>query len=146
MRRPFGAFAQGIAAGLAVRHDHGSQYMAGGFQKELRLLGIESSPAFVRAPEGNGCAERFIRTLKESLLWVRTFDTAEGLRQALLEFRETCNATWPIERRGFRPPSAVRQEQLSAVAIAASARHRCPIDRSRYRAWHSLCSPTSSGR
>ena len=35
------------------------------------LLGVESSPAFVRAPEGNGCTERFIRTLKENLLWVR---------------------------------------------------------------------------
>jgi len=28
------------------------------FQKEIAFLGIESSPVFVRAPEGNGCAER----------------------------------------------------------------------------------------
>jgi len=40
VRRCFGAFAQGIAAGLAVRHDHGSQYMSHAFQKELRFLGI----------------------------------------------------------------------------------------------------------
>ena len=60
------------------------QYMADAFQNELEFLGIESSPAFVRAPEGNGCAERFIRTLKENLLWVHTFDTVEQLRQALL--------------------------------------------------------------
>ena len=39
----------------------------------IALLGIECLPAFVRA-EGNGCAERFIRTLKENLLWVRTFE------------------------------------------------------------------------
>jgi len=31
----------------------------------------------VREPEGNGCAERFIRTLKENLLWVRRFETVE---------------------------------------------------------------------
>jgi hypothetical protein len=31
----------------------------------------------VREPQGNGVAERFIRTLKENLLWVRTFDTIE---------------------------------------------------------------------
>jgi putative transposase len=91
VRRHFGGFARGIAAGLALRHDHGSQYMAGDFQKEIAFLGIEGSPAFVRAPEGNGCAERFIRTLKESLLWVRTFDTVEDLRRALAEFRETYN-------------------------------------------------------
>jgi hypothetical protein len=40
------------------------------FQDELRFLGIFSSPSFVRAPEGNGCAERFIRTLKEQVLWL----------------------------------------------------------------------------
>jgi putative transposase len=119
VRRHFGAFGPGIAAGLALRHDHGPQYMADAFQKELRFLGIDSSPAFVRAPEGNGCAERFIRTLKENLLWVRTFDTVEELRLALLEFRETYNATWLIERHGFRPPSAVRQDQLSTAALAA---------------------------
>ena len=119
VRRCFGGFGQGIAADLALRHDHGSQYMSDAFQKELRFLAIESSPAFVRAPEGNGCAERFIRTLKENLLWVRTFGTLEELRQALLEFRETYNATWLIERHGFRPPNAVRQDQLSTAALAA---------------------------
>ena len=83
------------------------------------LLGIESSPAFVRAPEGNGCAERFIRTLKENLLWVRHFQTIEELRQALLEFRETYNATWLIERHGFMSPADFRQRQLQPVAEAA---------------------------
>jgi transposase InsO family protein len=119
VRRCFGGFAQGIASGLAVRHDHGSQYMSGDFQKELRFLGIESSPAFVRAPEGNGCAERFIRTLKGNLLWVRTSDTVEELRRALLDFRDTYNTTWLIERHGFRPPDAVRKEQLQPAALAA---------------------------
>ncbi len=52
-------------------------------------------------------------------LWVRTFDTVEELRAALLEFRETYNATWLIERHGFRPPNAVRQDQLSTAARAA---------------------------
>jgi transposase InsO family protein len=83
------------------------------------FLGIESSPAFVRAPEGNGCAERFIRTLKENLLWVQTFNTVEALRQALIDFRHTYNTTWLIERHGFRPPNAIRAEQLSSAALAA---------------------------
>ncbi len=119
VRRCFGGFARGIGRGLSVRHDHGSQYMSDAFQRELTFLGIESSPAFVRAPEGNGCAERFIRTLKENLLWVRTFDTLEDLRQALLAFRETYNTTWLIERHGFQTPAAVRQSQLSSAALAA---------------------------
>ncbi len=119
VRRHFGGFAQAIASGLSLRHDHGSQYMSDAFQAELRFLGIESSPAFVRAPEGNGCAERFIRTLKETLLWVRVFASVEELRQALLEFQETYNAEWLIERHGFRPPRAIREDQLSMAALAA---------------------------
>ncbi len=119
VRRCFGAFGKDVARGLALRHDHGSQYVSHDFQREIAFLGIEGSPAFVRAPEGNGCAERFIRTLKENLLWVRSFDTVEELRRALLEFRDTYNAIWLIERHGFRPPSAIRQDQLSTAALAA---------------------------
>jgi putative transposase len=119
VRQRFGGFAKGVACGLAIRHDHGSQYMSDHFQKEIAFLGIESSPAFVRAPEGNGCAERFIRTLKENLLWVRTFETIEQLRQALLAFRDTYNKTWLIERHGFITPEAFRQNQLQSPAKAA---------------------------
>jgi putative transposase len=119
VRRYFGGFAEGIAHGLAVRHDHGSQYMSENFQNEIAFLGIESSPAFVRAPEGNGCAERFIRTLKENLLWVKHFETIEELRQALLAFRDTYNAIWLIERQGFISPAKFRQDQLHAVKRVA---------------------------
>jgi transposase InsO family protein len=63
-----------------LRHDHGSQFLSHGYQAELRCLGIRSSPAFLREPEGNGCAEHFIRTLKEQVLWIEPFATIEGLR------------------------------------------------------------------
>ena len=89
VRRHFGAVNRNAAKGLALRHDHGSNYMSRDFQSEIRFLGIESSPSFVRQPEGNGVAERFIRTLKENFLWVHTFDhrraapRAAGLRRPL---------------------------------------------------------------
>ena len=68
VRRHFGGFAATVAPGLKLPHDHGSQSMSDHFEKEIVFFGIESSPAFVRAPQANGCAERFIRTLKENLL------------------------------------------------------------------------------
>ena len=115
----FGGVAEGAAQGLSVRHDHGSQYMSHDFQREIAWLGAASSPAFVRAPEGNGCAERFIRTLKENLLWVRTFQTVEELRLALLEFRQTYNEHWLIERHGHRSPAQFRRDQMDHVPLAA---------------------------
>jgi transposase InsO family protein len=119
VRTSFGAIGRDIAAGLKIRHDHGSQYMSGDFQKEIRFLGATSSPAFVRAPEGNGCAERFIRTLKENLLWVRWFETIEDLRQALLDFQRTHNKEWIIQRHGYRTPAQIRREQTIIMRTAA---------------------------
>ena len=78
------------------------------FQQELRFLGIESSPSFIRALEGNGVAERFIPTLKEQLLWMRTFDTVEELRQALLEFKERFNRHWLLQWHRYATPAQVR--------------------------------------
>ncbi len=53
--------------------------MSDDFQQELAFLGMTSSPSFVREPEGHGIVERFIRTLKENLLWVRSFATVAEL-------------------------------------------------------------------
>jgi putative transposase len=118
VRSCFGGFAETIAGGLELRHDHGSQFVADDFQAELAFLGIESSPAFVREPEGNGCVERFIRTLKENLLWVRRFATIEELRQALIEFQRLYNRTWIVQRHSYRTPAQVRADQLGLTAAA----------------------------
>ena len=107
----FGSIAPGVARGLKLRHDHGSNYMSGDFQDEIKCLGIEASPSFVREPEGNGVAERFIRTLKENLLWVRTFKTIEDLRAELVAFARRYNETWLVARHGYKTPARVREEQ-----------------------------------
>lgn len=109
IRDYYGAFAEKIAEGLMVRHDHGSQYMADDFQHELVFLGITASPSFVREPQGNGCAERFIRTLKENLLWVRSFETVEELRQAVLKFKQDYNQKWMIQRLDHQTPEQARR-------------------------------------
>ena len=117
-RASFGGVGKAIAAGLKLRHDNGSQFISRAFQAELRFLGMDSSPSFVRAPEGNGCIERFWRTLKEQLLWLHTFANIEDLNQALQEFRDLYNHQWLIERHNHRPPALVRQDLLGAGAAA----------------------------
>ena len=64
-------FHADATAGLRLRHDHGSQFMSDASQSESRFLGLASSPAFGREPQGNGCIEHFFKTLKEQLLGVR---------------------------------------------------------------------------
>ena len=70
-----------MARGLKLRHNHGSNSISGDFQDDSKCLGIEALPSFVRH-------ERFIRTLKESLFWVRAVKTIEELRAELVAFAE----------------------------------------------------------
>ena len=118
VRARFGGIGEGVARGLRLRHDHGSNYLADDFQQEVAFFGIESSPSFVREPEGNGVAERFIRTLKENVLWVRSFETIEELRLALLAFKRTYNEQWMLEKYDYRSPARVRRD-LGGLDVAA---------------------------
>ncbi|WP_141618634.1 integrase core domain-containing protein [Myxococcus sp. AB036A] len=108
----FGAYGRGVASGPTIRHDNGSQYTSDAFQDELRFLGAASSPSFVRSPEGNGCAERFIRRIKEQLRWVRTFATVEELRRPLRQWAHRYNEHWLPERHNFLSPSQARRELM----------------------------------
>src|SRR5580658_8794198 len=81
------------------------------FPGRNRMPGDRSFAVLRARPEGNGVAERFIRTLKENLLWVRTFDTIEELRAALVEFATRYNETWLVARHGYRTPAQVRVDQ-----------------------------------
>ncbi len=119
VREHFGAFSAGAADGLKLRHDHGSVYMSDDFQTEIKFLGMEPSPAFVRQPEGNGCIERFFRTLKEQVLWVRRFHDLEELRAALMEFRDRYNHHWILERLGYRTPAQARRDFQLERGVAA---------------------------
>lgn len=119
VRATRGGYGEGLAKGIALRHDHGSQYMSHHFQDELRFLGIRSTPAFVAEPECNGVAERFVRTLKEQLLWVTCFDTVEELRVALHAFRESFNQSWLVQKHDHRTPNQARAYLTAQMAAAA---------------------------
>ena len=70
------------------------------------------------ARSGIGGGGRFIRTLKENVLWVRSFDTIEELRLALLEFKRTYNEHWMLERYDYRSPAQVRRDLVGLDAAA----------------------------
>ncbi len=95
-REQFGGFHEDVALGVDFGHDHCSQFMSDDFQREIRFLGLESSLAFLREPEGNGSIERFFRTLKEQLFWMRHPDTLEELADALEELRQRYNDQWLV--------------------------------------------------
>jgi putative transposase len=88
----FGGVEADVARGLAVRLDHGTQYLSDHFVNQLRFWGMAPSFAFVAEPETNGVAERFIRTLKEQAIYGRIFCTVAEAGPLL---RRSSRATMP---------------------------------------------------
>ena len=92
------------------------------FQQEVAFFGIESSPSFVREPEGNGVAERFIRTLKENVLWVRSFDDDRGAPPGLARVQADIQRTVDAgEIRLSKPrPGATRPRRAGRGSVEAN--------------------------
>ena len=116
----YGSLAAGVARGLQLRMDHGSQYTTDHFINQVRFWGIKPSFAFVSQPETNGVAERFNRTLKEQAIYGRIFRNVEEVRQAVGAFVELYNAEWRVEKNGFVSPSETRQAWLAALTKEAA--------------------------
>jgi putative transposase len=114
----FGRLDADVARGISLRHDWGPQYRSGHFTGSIRWLGIDDSPAFIGEPETNGCAERFIRTLKEQCLWARPYATIDELRQAVAEFTRLYNTEWLIQRHGHRTPREARADAMTSPQAA----------------------------
>ena len=110
VRERFGEIGDGVARGLRLRHDHGSNYLADDFQQEGVL---HRELAEFRA--GHGVAERFIRTLKENLLWVRSFDTRAPPGPACVQANVE---QWMLEKYHYRSPAQVRRDLVGLDAAA----------------------------
>jgi transposase InsO family protein len=111
-----GSVERGAGQGLSVRLDHGSQYVSDDFLHQLRAWSVAPSFAFVREPETNGVAERFIRTLKEQAIHGHVFRDVEEVRTAVGAFVQRYNQHWRLEKNDFRTPLEIRDAASMNVA------------------------------
>ena len=105
LQQRFGSVGSGAARGLTLRMDNGSQYLSDHFQNQIKFWGITPSFAFVSQPQTNGVAERFHKTLKEQIIYGRTYRNLEELRIAVTAFMDRYNQHWLVEKLGFRSPN-----------------------------------------
>ena len=110
LERLYGSLDADVARGLALRMDHGSQYLSDHFLKQIRYWGIHPSFGFVEEPETNGVAERGNRTLKEQAIHGRIFQNLEAVRAAVADFVVRYNQTWRLEKLGYQTPIEAREE------------------------------------
>ena len=120
VRRVFRHTGASVARGVAMRHDHGSAFMAEHFHNQIRFWGMAPSYAFVAEPETNGVIERFFRTLKEQIVHGRIYQTIDEVRDAVRTFIDRYNAAWLIEKNGLRSPDQARAAWNQALMKAAA--------------------------
>jgi transposase InsO family protein len=112
VKKVYGALDKDICkgVGLFLRADHGTQYDSRDFQNEIKYLGMEYSPAFVRSPECNGIIERFHRILQEQLLDIYRFKNIEEAWEHIGYFIHCYNRHWIIERLGYMTPFQYKEK------------------------------------
>ncbi len=120
VKRVFGQTGASAARGVAMRHDHGSAFMAEHFQNQLRFCGMAPSYAFVGEPETNGVIERFFRTLKEQIIHGRIYQTIDDVRAAVRTFIDRYNAAWLIEKNRLCSPNQAREAWHQPAMKAAA--------------------------
>jgi putative transposase len=108
IEKVFGETTSGIARGLALRVDHGSQFLSEGFVNQTRYWGIGLSKGFVREPETNGVIERFHRTFKEQIVHGRRYHNIGDFRVATMDFIKQYNSSWIMEKLDYHSPEEAR--------------------------------------
>ena len=109
LRQRYGSVDADVARGLALRMDHGSQYLSDHFLHQIRYWGIRPSFGFLEEPETNGVAERWNRTLKEQAIYGRVFQHLDDGRAAVADFVERYNQSWRLEKLGYQTPIEARE-------------------------------------
>jgi transposase InsO family protein len=109
VKQVYGSLGQGVAKGLKLRIDNGSQYTSDYFLQQIAYWGIESSFGLVRQPETNGVAERFHRTLKEQVIAGRIFKDVEEVREAVRRFMGVYNEQWLVGKLNYQSPLEARR-------------------------------------
>lgn len=116
LQKIYGSLAGDVGRGLALRMDHGTQYLSDHFLNQVRFWGIRPSFGFVQEPETNGVAERFNRTLKEQAIYGRVFRNIEEVRAAAAKFIDNYNEHWLVQKLGHRSPAQARRDVCMAKA------------------------------
>jgi putative transposase len=100
----YGSLTKGIASGLKIRSDLGTQYTSDYFKSAMNHLGVEISYSWAHSPECNGIIERFHRTIQEQVFDLHNFETIDEAINTIEQFINKYNEYWILERLGYQSP------------------------------------------
>lgn len=95
---------------LNLMSDNGSQPTSVLFMREIGSLGIRQAFTAYSNPKGNADTERVIRTIKEELIWLREWSSAEELANTIPEFAADFNENYLHSALGYKTPNKFERE------------------------------------
>ncbi len=107
-----------VPEAMELLSDHGAQFT--GAECEAMCEHWNLTHIFSRKgrPTGNAVAERVIRTIKEEVLWLRDWETADQVRDALEAWVPVYNERRPHQALDYQAPAEVRREHLGYAQAA----------------------------
>ena len=107
-------FPDGIEGrSLSLMADNGCQPSALAFMRATAALGIRQAFTSYNNPKGNADTERFLRTLKEELVWLHEWTSPAVFFDALDRWIAGYNESYLHSTLGYRSPEAFETEHLS---------------------------------
>jgi transposase InsO family protein len=106
---------------LNLMADNGCQPTSLAFLRACAALGIRQAFTSYSNPKGNADTERFLRTLKEELVWLREWTSPAAFFEALDRWLADYNASYLHSALGYRAPNAFEAEHLGHATPLAAA-------------------------
>ena len=96
--------------GLKLMSDNGCQPTATSFMQACNAMGIKQAFTSYNNPKGNADTERFMRTLKEELVWINEWKSPTAFFKALDLWIEHYNNSYLHSALGYMPPEKFENE------------------------------------
>jgi len=104
-------FPDGVRGkGVQLMSDNGCQPTALSFMKSCDAMGIKQAFTSYNNPKGNADTERFMRTMKEELVWINEWKSPTAFFQALDRWIEHYNQQYLHSSLGYKSPVKFEQE------------------------------------
>jgi transposase InsO family protein len=106
---------------LHLMADNGCQPTSVGFMEACAVLGIRQSFTSYNNPKGNADTERFMRTLKEELVWLREWKSPSIFFEALNSWLDEYNNSYLHSTLGYQSPVRFEQDHIGHNTLLQKA-------------------------
>ena len=121
LARLYGSTAAGAARGLALRMDHGTQYLSDHFTNQIKFWGIAPSYSFVAEPQATASSSgSTARSKNRSSMAVSTGTSTNCGMPSACSWAAT-TSQWLVEKNGFLSPNQARKQRNAVLSVRPAA-------------------------